>query len=79
MGDTAEPISELIFDPGQAGVQKSGVGQNQREQEAAEFIEALLEPHEVLGEILNDLKELPCSLFLLEQFTSKSFDLGPVE
>ncbi len=79
MGDTAEPVSELILDPGQAGVQKSGVGQNQRKQETTELVEVVLEPREVLGEVLNDLKESSCSLFLLEKFTSKCFDLGPVE
>ncbi len=29
VGHSVKSISELVFDPGQAGVQKSGVGQNQ--------------------------------------------------
>ncbi len=79
VGDTAELDSQLILDSGQAGVQKRGVGQDQREQETAELVKAVLEPHKVLGEVLNDLKEPSGSLFLLEKFASKSFDLGPVE
>ncbi len=79
VGDETEPISELILNPGQAGVQEGGVGKDQTEQETAELIEAVLEPHKVLGEVLNDLKEPASRLLLLEKFASKSFDLGPVE
>jgi hypothetical protein len=32
-----------------------------------------------LREVLNDLKESPGGLFLLKQFASQIFDLGPVE
>jgi hypothetical protein len=41
-------ISELIFDTAEPGVQKSWIGQNQREEEAADFVEAVLNANEVL-------------------------------
>ncbi len=56
MGDLSQPVSKLVFDPAQAGVQQSGVGQNQGEQQAADLVEAVLYAHEVLGEVLNHLK-----------------------
>ena len=56
MGDPAQPVSKLVFDPAQAGVQQSGVGQNQGEQQAADLVEAVLYAHEVLGKVLNHLK-----------------------
>jgi hypothetical protein len=67
---SAEAIPKLVFDAAQSGVQKSGVGQHKREQEAPKLVEAVLETHKVLREILNNLKESPGGLFLLKQLAS---------
>jgi hypothetical protein len=56
MGDPAQFILKLVFNPAQAGVQQGGVGQNQGEQQAANLVEAVLYAHEVLGKVLNHLK-----------------------
>jgi hypothetical protein len=56
MGDPAQSVSKLVFDPAQAGVQQSGVGQDQGEQQAADLVEAVLYAHEVLGEVLDHFK-----------------------
>ncbi len=69
----------MVFYAAQSGIQKSRVSQHEREQEAPKLIEAVLETHKILGEILNDLKESAGGLFLLEQLASQVLDQGPVE
>jgi hypothetical protein len=75
----AQPVSKLVFDPAQAGVQQSGVGQNQGEQQAANLVKAVLYTHEVLGEVLNNLKQMPGGFLLLEQLAPERLDLGLIE
>ncbi len=56
VGDPAQLVSKLVFNPAQAGVQQSGVGQDQGEQQAADLVVSVLYAHEVLGEVLNHFK-----------------------
>ncbi len=77
--DAVESISELIFYVAQPSIQESGVCQDQLEQHPLEFIEAILETHEALGEVLNDLKEMPSGLTVLEQLRVQVFIQGPIE
>ncbi len=70
MFHSAEAVPKLVFDAAQSGIQKSRVGQHEREQEAPKLVETVLETHKILGKILNDLKESLGGLFLLEQLAS---------
>jgi hypothetical protein len=58
VGDAAKMVPKLFLNPAQSGIQESWVGQHKLEQKAAELIKAVLDSHEVLGEILDHLKSL---------------------
>ena len=79
MGHSAEPVSELVLDPAETGVQQGGVGQDQGEQQTPDLMEAVLDAHEVLGEVLNNFEQSASHLLLLKQFSPQRFDLRPVE
>jgi len=79
MGHPAQPVSKLVLDPAEAGIQQGGVGQDQREQQAANLVKAVLYAHKVLGEVLDYFKKSPGCLTVLEQLRAQVFELGPVE
>ncbi len=48
MSYPSKSVAELIFNPAEASVQQGWVGQDQREEEAANLVKAVLDANEVL-------------------------------
>ncbi len=65
--DLAKSIPKLVLNPAEASVKQCGVGHDGVEQSHSHFIEGVLDPCKVLREVLNDLKELPGGLAILEE------------
>jgi hypothetical protein len=64
---TTESIPELIFYLAQPGIQKCGICQDKLEVHSPKLIEAVLVAHEILREILHNLKQMLSSFTILEK------------